>query len=200
MTSLINIVSWSHLLACEVLLPGDLAVDLTAGKGRDTLVLAKSVGQEGQVVAFDVQAAALEQTSSFLQEQTLSVKHWPSDRPLPQQSGIYLVKACHSALGKVMQRPAKAIMANLGYLPGGDPSLTTRPGSTLAALEQSLELLASRGRLIVTIYPAHPGGAEEGEVVHAFFRNLSSDRWKVLSLRVDNCNVAPCLLAAERTP
>ena len=40
MSSLIRIVTWSHELVREVLRPGDLAVDLTAGKGRDTLALA----------------------------------------------------------------------------------------------------------------------------------------------------------------
>jgi hypothetical protein len=90
-------------------------------------------------------------------------------------------------------------MANLGYLPGGDQSFITHPDSTLAALQQSLKLLAPGGRLAVTVYPAHPGGGEEGAVANAFLCGLPSDQWKVLSLCAANCNEAPYLLVAERT-
>ena len=198
MSSLTRIVTWSQQLACEGLQPGDLAIDLTAGKGRDTLALAKVVGVEGQVVAFDLQTAALEQTAELLQSRAFAVNRWAS-QSLPRQPGIYLVQACHSTLDKMLQHPAKAIMANLGYLPGGDATLVTRPDSTLAALQQSLQLLAPGGRLAVTVYPAHPGGEEEGAAVNALLCHLSSARWQVLSLRVDNCSEAPYLLVAERT-
>jgi predicted methyltransferase len=195
--SLINIVSWSQQLACEVLSPGDLAVDLTAGKGRDTYALAKAVGLEGQVVAFDLQAAAIEKTTEYLLANDLAVNHWSTDQTLPQKSGIFLIQACHSTLDKVLQRPAKVIMANLGYLPGGDQSLVTRPDSTLAALEQSLGLLAPGGRLVVTVYPAHPGGREEGDVVASLLALLPCDAWQVLRLTVVNSPEAPYLLVAE---
>ena len=68
MTSLTRIVPWSQQLICEVLRPGELAVDLTAGRGRDTLAMARVVGSEGQVVAFDLQPASLELTSELLQQ------------------------------------------------------------------------------------------------------------------------------------
>ena len=199
MSSLISIVPWSQKLACEVLQPGDLAVDLTAGKGRDTLALAKTVGSTGQVVAFDLQAAAIEQTTEYLQANDLQVNHWSADHSLPEQPGIYLVQACHSNLGAVLKSSAKVIMANLGYLPGGDPSLVTRAASTLAALQQSFSLLVPGGRLIVTIYPSHPGGEEESGVVDALLCSLPRDQWQVLSLHAANRSEAPYLLVAERT-
>ena len=199
MSSLISIVSWSQKLACEVLQSGDLVVDLTAGKGRDTLALAKAVGPEGQVVAFDLQATAIEQTAEYLQANDLAVRNWPADQILPEQSGIFLIQACHSKLTTVLQCSAKVIMANLGYLPGGDQSLVTRPDSTLAALQQSLSLLTSGGRLIVTIYPSHLGGEEESGAVNALFCGLSRAQWQVLSLRAANRCEAPYLLVAERT-
>jgi len=153
----------------------------------------------GQVVAFDLQTTALDLTAALLQNHDFAVNRWPSDQPLSNKPGIYLVQACHSTLGKMLQHPARAIMANLGYLPGGDQSLVTRTDSTLFALQQSLALLSPGGRMAVTVYPAHPGGAEEGATVNAFFSYLPSARWQVLSLRVDNCNEAPYLLVAEHT-
>ena len=65
-SSLTRIVSWSQQLLCEVLEHGDLAVDLTAGTGQDTHILAEAVGTEGQVVAFDLQAEAVDPISAEL--------------------------------------------------------------------------------------------------------------------------------------
>jgi hypothetical protein len=198
MSSLTRIVPWSQQLACEVLLPGDLAVDLTAGKGRDACAMAKAVGPDGQVVAFDLQTSALEQTAELLGRHGFAVKSWPADQSLPKEPGVYLVHACHSSLDKMLHHFPKAIMANLGYLPGGDKSLVTRSETTLAALQQAVALLAPGGRLAVTVYPVHPGGAEEGAAVDELFSNLHRNQWQVLSLRAENQSEAPYLMVAER--
>ena len=198
MSSLIRIVTWSQKLACEVLNPGDLAVDLTAGKGRDTLALAEAVGHAGQVVSFDAQAGALEQTCELLQGRGYVVKNWSEDREIPAGHEIVLVQACHSLLKRMLSRRAKAIMANLGYLPGGDRTLITRPESTLSAIRQSLDLLSVGGRLAVTVYPAHSGGMAEAHMVDDFFTSLPRDTWQVLLLRVANRDQAPYLMVAER--
>lgn len=199
MSSLTRIVPWSQQLACEVLQPGDLAVDLTAGKGRDTLALAKSVGRVGQVVAFDVQSAALEQTAVFLADNGYDVQRHSANESLPRLPGIFLLQACHSLVADVVASPVKAVVANLGYLPGSDQSLVTKPETTLSALKQSLQLLTAGGRLAVTVYPSHPGGAEEANAVDVFFENLPREKWQVLSLRAANRCEAPYLLVAERT-
>lgn len=198
MSSLTRIVSWSHQLLCEVLGPGDLAVDLTAGTGQDTLVLAEAVGSGGQVVAFDLQTEALEKTAQRLEQHDLFVKKLVGNKPVPRAFGVYLVHACHSSLSRIVSHPVRAIIANLGYLPGGDKSLITRPGSTLAALRLSLELLVPGGRLAVTVYPGHPRGEEEASVVKDFFCGLPRENWLVLALHAANRDEAPFLLVAER--
>jgi hypothetical protein len=198
MPSLTRIVTWGHELVREVLSPGDLAVDLTAGKGRDTLALREAVGPTGQVVAFDTQAAALSQTFALLDQHGYMAQNWPKERDIPPGNGIFLVQGCHSTLQKLLTRPVRAVIANLGYLPGGDLEQITRPQSTLAALEQSLELLSVGGRLAVTVYPTHPGGMAEARRVDDFFTKLSPDLWQVLLLRVVNRSAAPYLLVAER--
>ena len=70
--------------------------------------------------------------------------------------------------------------------------------TTLPALAQSLDLLSIGGRLAVTVYPAHPGGRQEAQMIDDFFATLPSDLWQVLSLRVANRGEAPYLLVAER--
>jgi hypothetical protein len=135
-----------------------------------------------------------------LQEHDFVVKNVPDDTEIKRAFGVYLVHACHSSVDKIITHPVKAIIANLGYLPGGDKSLITRPDSTVAALSQSLELLAPGGRLAATVYPAHPGGEEEADAVNSFFKNLPREKWLVLSLRAANRAEAPYLLVAERIP
>lgn len=196
--ALTRIVSWSHLLVGEVLCPGDLAVDLTAGRGRDTLALARLVGPSGQVIAFDLQAAAIEQTATLLQRHGFTVHHWSWKQSLPRRAGIFLVQGCHSSIGRILLEAPRVVMANLGFLPGGDPALVTRPATTLDALQQSLDLLVPGSRLAVTVYPAHPGGQEEGTLVNGLLGCLPSDRWQVLSLHAANIGQAPYLLVAER--
>ncbi len=61
-----RMVSWSHRLLADVLSPGDLALDLTAGTGRDTLFLFHRLGPRGRILAFDIQREALLRTESLL--------------------------------------------------------------------------------------------------------------------------------------
>jgi len=60
-------VARAHEAVSEVLRPGDVALDATAGNGHDTLFLARSVGPEGTVHALDVQAAAITATRKRLE-------------------------------------------------------------------------------------------------------------------------------------
>jgi hypothetical protein len=75
-----------------------------------------------------------------------------------------------SVAGKV-----KAVMFNLGYLPGGDKQRTTGSSTTLAALQASLELLAPGGMISLLAYTGHPGGREEAEQVKARVAALPRD-------------------------
>ncbi len=195
---LTRIVSWSHTLLQEVLRPGDLAVDLTAGKGRDTLMLADAVGVDGRVVAFDIQAKALDQTAERLSSSGREPVFWLEDQAIPKLPGCYLIQGCHTDLKKFVGPELRAVVANLGYLPGGDPEQTTCLSTTVEALRQGLQLLCKGGRMAVTVYPGHSGGAEEGAAVTELLSGLPSDAWQVLHMVVANHSVAPYLLVAEK--
>ena len=43
-------------------------IDATMGKGNDTLLLARLAGEQGQVLAFDIQKEALDMTKALLKE------------------------------------------------------------------------------------------------------------------------------------
>ena len=57
-----NLITRTTELAMSVTLryisPGDTVIDATCGTGQDTVVLARAVGSEGSVYAFDIQKKA----------------------------------------------------------------------------------------------------------------------------------------------
>ena len=56
-------------------------------------------------------------------------------------------------------------MANLGYLPGGDPGVITRAEDAPAMLDAALANSVRPGGVIsILAYPGHPGGDIESDV------------------------------------
>ncbi len=47
-----------------------LCIDATAGTGKDTVFLAKLVGEKGRVISMDIQEMAIEQTKKRLLKRT----------------------------------------------------------------------------------------------------------------------------------
>jgi len=197
--SLTRVINWGHELLAEKVAPGQLAVDLTAGNGYDTLMLTGLVRDAGQVIAFDIQSEALHSTRRYLRENGQTVRLWQAaPAPLPAVSGVDLVEAGHEQMQNYLPKAPAGIIANLGFYPSGDRQLVTRAETTLQALQQSCEVLLPGGRLVVVVYPSHPGGAEEGAAVDTFFASLNPDDFRVLQLKVINRPEAPYLLVAEK--
>lgn len=185
-----SVLDFAHEVATGTLEPGDVAVDATVGNGHDTLVLAQTVGAAGQVYGFDVQAEAIRQTRSRLvstgvdaQVDLLQAGHEAMCRHIPSRS--------HGEVG--------AVMFNLGYLPGSESSLTTRPQTTLPALDGALEILRPGGVVTIVLYTGHEGGAEEAAAVDAWAADLPQSDVHALSYRfVNQGNHPPRLVALEK--
>jgi len=111
-----------HLLLKQLVKPGDRVVDATCGNGKDTLFLAELVGEDGQVVAFDIQKSAIKRSAARLKEAGLD-------------SRVTLLFAGHEEMARLVAAPLSAVVFNLGWLPGGDRELKTCAGSTLPALK-----------------------------------------------------------------
>jgi predicted O-methyltransferase YrrM len=150
-----------------VIQQGDAVLDLTAGRGRDTLFLAEQVGEGGVVHAFDVQEIALTETQSLLREKGL-------------ESRVRLHHLSHARLLEKIHSPVRAAMFNLGYLPGHDQTITTEALSTIRALESVLHLLQTGGIIALTIYRGHDGGNEEAQAVETFLQDLPRRTYSVL--------------------
>lgn len=149
----------SHLFIRHFVSPGDHVIDATCGNGHDTLLLAELVGSGGLVLAFDIQEQALVATAARLSEAGMSAP-------------VKLIHGGHEGIAGQCAGPVRAVVFNLGYLPGGDCSIVTRPESTCAGLEQSLELLEPGGMVILTLYPGHAGGAQEITALEARLAQL----------------------------
>jgi predicted methyltransferase len=179
-------VSLSHFFLGERVEPGDRVADATCGNGHDTLFLARLVGPGGKVWAFDVQEKALVKTRLLLDEAGCLAQ-------------AELVTASHERLAEFLREPLKAVVFNLGYLPGGDRSIITRPEQTLAALDQASHLLLSGGIITVCIYTSHPGGAEEGEAVERWAAGLATEAYNVwVSCQFNRPSSAPYVLLVEK--
>jgi predicted methyltransferase len=173
--------------------PGGAALDATAGGGADTLFLARVVGPKGRVYAFDVQEEALERTRArlALAERTEGL------------ADVKLLHAGHERMAEMvpadLHGKIQAVMFNLGYLPGGsDLTVITRPETTLAALNQALELLAPGGALTAVLYPGHPGGDSEAQAVESWAAGLPAGRAQTVMYRFPQKPHAPYLIALEK--
>jgi len=174
----------------RVLQPGDRAVDGTVGNGHDTQFLATVVGPTGQVVGFDVQAAALASAQERLAAAGVAER-------------CTLVLASHAEMQ--VHVPAdwrgtvRAVTFNLGYLPGGDKAVVTTAQSTLPALQAALDLLAPGGVMTVALYVGHPGGAAEADAVLQWAQSVPQETAHVLQYRfLNQINHPPMLLAFEK--
>jgi len=167
----------ARYLAREVLLqavqPGDAAVDATMGNGHDTLLLCEAVGPEGRVYAFDVQPQAVAATEARL-------------RGAGVLDRARLFCTGHEHLAEEVREQVRAVVFNLGWLPGGDHSLTTRRDTTCRAVESALGLLRPLGVLVVCVYPGHPEGERERQELTALFAALSNREYNVLHQRFLN--------------
>ena len=188
---MLSAVEYCHALLRERLLPGDWAVDATAGNGHDSHFLAQLTGPDGKVFAFDVQPGAIAATRRMLER-------WG----VPE--GCYqLIQSSHADMAHQLPQASEgrfaAVIFNLGYLPGGDKTVITRAESTLPAVRTALELLRPGGLLLLVLYPGHDGGAEEAQALRDLASALPSRQWQVTEYRTLNARQAPpSVLAVEK--
>ena len=180
----------ARYLAAEILrailAPGDRAIDATMGNGHDTALLYSLVGPEGRVYAFDVQPAALEATRRRLAEEGYA-----------GQAELFLLG--HEHMREEVGEPVKAIVFNLGWLPGGDHRITTLTETTLPAIRQALALLMPMGVLVICVYPGHPEGEREQEMVTRLLSSLSPREYNVLMQQFLNAGAgAPLCFAVQK--
>ncbi|MBO4218085.1 MAG: methyltransferase domain-containing protein, partial [Erysipelotrichaceae bacterium] len=132
-----------------------VAIDATCGNGHDTLYLAQRCRF---VYGFDIQQQAIENTEKLLSENGME--------------NYMLLNCSFSRMEEIVPEGADIITFNLGYLPGGDKSITTTAEETIRGLDAALRMLNPQGIIALTMYWGHEEGKRERQALLDYCRQL----------------------------
>ncbi|SHG86931.1 class I SAM-dependent methyltransferase [Ornithinibacillus halophilus] len=184
---MLKILDYAHHLMSKAINQGETAIDATCGNGNDTIKLSEIVGENGKVLAFDIQQQAIKNTKKRLAEQ-----------------GISNVEVIHDSHANVEEHlnPEDRIggaIFNLGYLPKGDKTVITEATTTIEAIDNILTYLKENGIVVVVIYHGHPGGETEKDAVIDYTTSLDQKSYHVLRYEfINQKNNPPFVIAIEK--
>lgn len=168
MAQSIHTISLIHTWIRQKVSEGAFCIDATAGKGKDTALLAELAGNTGKVIAMDIQEAAIDAAKAALEKVGLAHR-------------VQLVLDSHANMMQYAEAgTVDCIVFNLGYLPGGNHSIATHAESTIQALEQSLRLLKPHGIIAMAIYHGGDTGFAERDAVLAWLKMVDSKQYTVM--------------------
>lgn len=185
-----RILPYTKILLNKAVKDGDIVVDATVGNGHDTIFLAELVGSTGKVYGFDVQEQAITTTKERLIQQNLLER-------------VVLFHKGHEQLAAMIppgdQGKITGAVFNLGYLPGSDKTIVTKPETTIAAINQLLEIMAPEGIIVLVIYHGHDGGAAERDSLLQYCRELDQKSAHVLQYQfINQQHHPPFIVAIEK--
>lgn len=179
----------NHTLLNQVIKPGDTVIDATVGNGNDTLFLSRALsGRTGKLYGFDIQQCAIDNTERILRENLSTAD---------KMEQVFLSVRNHKSFPKTIQpRSVKAIVYNLGYLPGqtSDKTIKTESADTVESITNALDLVCKGGLISIMCYRGHDGGMEEASAVDGMMSELSPKEWKVFSHNPLNQPTSPVLV------
>lgn len=163
-----QVTAWCQAVIRAQAKRGGIYIDATAGNGNDTLLLCELAGEEGQVLAFDVQEEALRRTQELLE------RHGCVER-------AELVLDGHEHMDRYVKPcTADLVCFNFGYLPGGDHKIATGPKTSLAAVEKGLIILKKGGMMSLCIYSGGDTGFEEKNRLLDYLKTLPPREYTVI--------------------
>ncbi|WP_433743876.1 class I SAM-dependent methyltransferase [Falsibacillus pallidus] len=185
-----RVLPFARALLQQAVAEGDIAVDATIGNGHDTLFLSQLVGENGRVYGFDVQESAVLATREKLEE------HQLVHRVTLFQKGHEHVM---NSLPPVHHGRIAGAVFNLGYLPGGDKTIVTRPRTTISAIDQLISMLKPEGIIVLVIYHGHREGAVERDYLLRYVKDLDQNDVHVLEYKfLNQQNNPPFIIAIEK--
>lgn len=161
-----RLVELAHDRLKQILCPGDICIDATAGNGHDSLFLAKLIAPNGLVYAIDIQEPAIQKTTEKLAQYGF-------------RDQLKTIHDSHDNLDQIIDPKHRGnvatIMFNLGYLPGGNHQIITQAHSTAKSVEQAYLLLSKNGIITIICYRGHAGGESETQEVLSL---CESKKWR----------------------
>ena len=168
---------------------GDLCIDATAGRGNDTAMLCELVGENGKVIAFDIQEDAVESTKELLAKKGLS-----------ERAQVHLQS--HSEMRKYAEKgTVSCITFNFGWLPKGDHNIFTKKETSIPAIEAGLELLKDDGIMTLILYYGRETGFEEKDALLEYLPTIDSAKYRVVEMPFvnrSNCPPIPIVIFKGR--
>lgn len=163
---------------------GDTVIDATAGRGRDTLLLSELVGDSGHVFAFDIQKDAIDSTRALLEENG--------------RCNALLINESHHLMAKYVNK-AKAVVFNLGFLPGGDHSIFSHSDTSIKAIDAALSIIDDDGFVSICSYYGGDTGFEERDALLYYLENLDQQKYTVMLQSFHNRkNCPPLFIIIEK--
>ncbi|WP_284141488.1 class I SAM-dependent methyltransferase [Virgibacillus sp. LDC-1] len=184
-----TILDFSHQLIKESVKKEELVVDATCGNGNDTLFLSNTVGENGKVLAFDIQEQAIQATRKLIEEN--------------RKNNVMLIHDSHENIGLHLSSHdvIGGAIFNLGYLPKSDKTIITNATSTISAVNAILQHLKINGLIVLVVYHGHVGGKEEKDALLKYVTQLSQKSFHVLQYGyINQSNNPPFIIAIEKRP
>lgn len=163
-----TVTDFCHQFISNHIHEGAFCIDATAGNGHDTAFLSRLAGNQGKVLAFDIQEAAVQATRARLSR--LGLDH----------IGEVVLDSHDRMMHYAAENSADCIMFNFGYLPGGDHAMATRPETSLSAVRQGLDCLKPGGLMCLCIYSGKDTGFAERDTLLPFVKSLNPKEYLVI--------------------
>lgn len=168
----------SHHIIKEFLERKEVAIDGTLGNGHDTNFLSKHFKK---VYAFDIQGTACENYKERKVE------------------NVEVINDSHVLFKKYINENVDCIMYNLGFLPGGEKSITTMHETSLESIKVGLDLLSSGGIMTICVYRGHNEGKKEESCILDFVKDLPKSKFGVMEHSfLNRSNNPPILIVIEK--
>lgn len=167
---------------------GGIVIDATSGNGKDALFLATLLRkrEDCSLICIDIQEKAIKATRELL----LTNGHETSTK-------IKLILDSHENL-PLQKQNLLLIVYNLGYLPKGDKSITTKTHSSIQSILQATDFLMNGGMISVTCYPGHPEGLKEQLELSELFHSFDPSIWEVNFFQWTNRANSPSIFLIQK--
>lgn len=170
--------SLTHYIINTYVKEKKVAIDGTLGNGFDTDFLANNFET---VYAFDIQKIACDKYNEKKQE------------------NVIVINDSHHKFLEYINTKVNCIVYNLGFLPGGDKSITTNYDSSIESIKIGLDILESSGLMLIASYRGHEEGMNEYVYISEYLSKLSKNRYAVMKHEIINrSNKSPVLFVIEK--
>ncbi|MBG9988451.1 class I SAM-dependent methyltransferase [Aerococcaceae bacterium DSM 111176] len=162
-------------------------IDGTTGNGNDIHRIVSNKHFKGHAYGFDIQEQAILNTQNKLED--------------IDSNRYTLINDSHANINKYIKSNVTihGAIFNLGYLPGGDHSITTQGESTLKSVEFISNQLVKGGQIILVVYSGHDSGKVESDQILNALSEYSQDEFQVLTYQfINQINHPPYVIIIER--